>query len=147
MAQRLRAVLKKVQSQGKKLLAEAEQDQSTEPASAEDEEHALRAEHRAELDRKINDLKRDIGSVQAVEENDFKAWEEVLDGFHLVKQTDRYLAFRGKMTKSQSDWKGLNRELKKLLEEAGPPYDPAEANALRPDEDRLKRLVRRSGIR
>ena len=37
-------------------------------------------------------------------------------------------------------------DLKKLLEEAGPPYNAAEANAVRPDEDRLKRLVRRSGI-
>ena len=35
---------------------------------------------------------------------------------------------------------------KELLEEAGPPYNTAEANTVRPDEDRLKRLVRRSGI-
>jgi len=34
----------------------------------------------------------------------------------------------------------------KLLEEAGPPHNTAEANTVRPDEDGLKRLVRRSGI-
>jgi hypothetical protein len=40
--------------------------------------------HRAELEEKIRNLKRDIDSMHAVEENDFKAWEEVLDSFHLV---------------------------------------------------------------
>ena len=146
MAQRLQAVLKKVKKEGEKLLAAAEKDQSTLPPSAEDEELALRAEHRAELEEKIRNLKRDIGSMHDVEQNDFKAWEEELDRFHFVKQTETYQHYRGKMMKSQSDWKGLVFDLKKLLEEAGPPYNAAEANAVRPDEDRLKRLVRRSGI-
>ena len=146
MAQRLQAVLKKVQKEGTTLLAAAEKNQSTPPPGAEDEELALRVEHRAELEEKIRNLKRDIDSMQGVEQNDFKAWEEELDSFHLSKKTKTYLGYRGKMMKSQSDWKGLMFDLKKLLEEAGPPYNAAEANAVRPDEDRLKRLVRRSGI-
>lgn len=146
MAQRLQAVLKKVQKDGKALLAAAEQDQSLPPPSAEDEELALRAEHRAGLEEKIRNLKRDIGSMHDVEQNDFKAWEEDLDSFHFVKQTDTYLAYRRKLMKSQSDWRGLILELKKALEEAGPPYNAAEANAVRPDEERFKKLVRRSGI-
>lgn len=146
MAQRLQAVLKKVKTQGEKLLAAAEKDQSTPPPGAEDEELAQRAEARAELEEKIRNLKRDIDSMHDVEQNDFKAWEEELDSFHFVKKTETYLAYRGKMMKSQSDWRGLILDLKKLLEEAGPPYNAAEANAVRPDPDRLKQLVRRSGI-
>ena len=141
MAQRLQAVLKKVQKEGNELLAAAEKNQSTPPPSAEDEELALRDQHRAELEEKIRNLKRDIDSMHEVEQNDFKAWEEELESFHLLKKTETYLGLRGKMMKSQSDWKGLIFDLKKLLEEVGLPYD-----AVRPDEDRLKRLVRRSGI-
>jgi hypothetical protein len=146
MAQRLQAVHKRVQKEGKKLLAEAEKDQSTPPPSAEDEELALRADHQAELEEKIRNLKRDIDSMHVAEQNDFKAWEEELDSFHFSKPTKTYLALRGKLMKAHSDWRGLMLDLKKALQEAGPPYNPAEANAVRPDEDKLKSLVRRSGI-
>ena len=146
MAQRLQAVLKKVQKEGEALLAEAEKNQSLPPPGAEDKEIALRAEHQAELADKIRNLKRDIDSMHVVEQNDFKAWEEELDSFHLLDKTKVYLGFRGKLMKSQSDWRGLMLDLKKLLEEAGPPYNAAEAHAVRPDEERFKRLVRRSRI-
>jgi hypothetical protein len=146
MAQRVQAALKKVQKEGGKLLAEAEKDQSTLPPSAEDEELALRAEYQAELEEKIRHLKRDIDSMHTVEQNDFKAWEEELDSFHFVKATEKYLAWRNKLMKAHSDWRGLILELRKALEEAGPPYNPAEANAVRPDDDRLKRLVRNSRL-
>ena len=146
MSQRLETVLKKLRKDGQKLLAEAEKDQSLPPPSAEEEELALRAAHRAELEERIRALKRDIGSMHAAEQSDYQAWEEELDSFHFSKPTKTYLALRNKLMKAHSDWRGLMLDLRKALEEAGPPYNPAEANVVRPDEDRLKRLVSRSGI-
>jgi len=133
MMQRLQAVLNKLKKAFETVI-------TSDPAGAQ------REAQRAELEGRIRELKRDIKTMHDAEEKDFKAWEEELDSFHLVKPTKTYLAWRGKLMKSQSDWRGLIFELKKLLEDAGPPHNAADANALRPDEDRFKRLVRQSGI-
>jgi hypothetical protein len=140
MCKEIDAVLARFRREGSKLLKETEAGQSLQSTPGEEG-----AQAQEEVAARIHALKRDIGSACIVEGEQFKAWEEELDSF-LGANTKKVLAFRNRMVKLHSDWRGLILELRQVLKDAGPPYDPREANLVKPETDKLLSLTRRSRL-
>jgi len=140
MCKEIDAVLTRFRREGRKLLKETEAAQSIESAPGED-----KAQAQEEVEARIQALKRDIGSAHIVEGEQFKAWEEELDSF-FGANTKKVLAFRSRMMKLHSDWRGLILDLRQVLKDAGPSYDPREADLVKPDNDKLQSLIRRSRL-
>ena len=99
--------------------------------------------------RHVNELKQSIGDAYRQEQATFAQWEKNLQGEKLLgflptgtdeqKLIDRETQLKG----LYPHWDKLREQLRQALTEAGQGFDPAEADALKPDRARYRALRKR----
>ena len=103
----------------------------------------------AKLAGRIEQLKQTIGDAYQQEQAHFVAWEKHLAGDTVLgfipagvdgrKLVEHEIQLKGLYPK----WDAARAELRKVLGEAGKPYDPGEADAVQPDRARYRALRKR----
>ncbi|MCE9658940.1 MAG: hypothetical protein K8R60_10300 [Burkholderiales bacterium] len=99
-----------------------------------------------EIQRRIEELKRNIGEAYADEQRVFSQWEIDLKGFTVLgvslSKPDlmKIIAHENHLRKAYPGWDKSREDLRKLLGDAGPGYDAREADVLQPDRPRYRAL-------